>query len=266
MSAQASSALRADKRFGQNYLQDRGVLTRIIRAIAPREDDHFIEIGPGEGALTAPLLEAGASVTAIELDRRLLPGLQARFVESPGFRLIHGDALKTDITALATDNAAPLRLVGNLPYNISTPLLFHVLTHGAAVRDMHFMLQREVVERMVAGPGSKRYGRLSVALAAQARCEALFDVPPGAFRPPPKVTSAIVRLTPRAPDTPLAAPARFDSLLRQAFAQRRKTLANALAGSCSATQLADCGIDPRARAETVPVAQWIQLANRLAEG
>ena len=265
MSARPDRALRADKRFGQNYLHDRGVLARIIRAVMPRDEDHFIEIGPGEGALTAPLLAAGARVTAIELDTRLLPGLEARFGGSPGFRLIHADALKTDITALGAGDTAPLRLVGNLPYNISTPLLFHVLTHSAAVRDMHFMLQREVVERMVAVPGSKRYGRLSVALAAQARCAALFDVAPGAFRPPPKVTSAVVQLKPRAPEPPLAAPGRFDSLLRQAFAQRRKTLANALAGACSAAQLADCGIDPRARAETVPVAQWIRRANRLAE-
>lgn len=266
MSTVAGSVLRADKRFGQNYLHDQGVLARIIRAVAPREGEHFIEIGPGEGALTAPLLESGARVTAIELDARLLPGLEARFGDTPGFHLIHADALKTDITALGTGDTAALRLVGNLPYNISTPLLFHVLRHSAAVRDMHFMLQREVVERMVAGPGSKRYGRLSVALAAQARCQALFDVAPGAFRPPPKVTSAIVRLTPQAPEPPLTAPERFDSLLRHAFAQRRKTLSNALAGQCTAEQLTDCGIDPRARAETVPVAQWIHLANRLAAG
>ncbi|WP_043769054.1 16S rRNA (adenine(1518)-N(6)/adenine(1519)-N(6))-dimethyltransferase RsmA [Algiphilus aromaticivorans] len=266
MSTEAGSVLRADKRFGQNYLHDQGVLTRIIRAITPREDDHFIEIGPGEGALTAPLLESGARVTAIELDARLLPGLEARFGDTTRCRLIQADALKTDITALGAGDTAALRLVGNLPYNISTPLLFHVLSHSAAVRDMHFMLQREVVERMVAGPGSKRYGRLSVALAAQARCQSLFDVAPGAFRPPPKVTSAIVRLTPQAPTPPLTAPARFDSLLRHAFAQRRKTLSNALSGQCTAEQLAGCGIDPRARAETVPVAQWIHLANRLAEG
>lgn len=256
---------RADKRFGQNYLHDRGVLDRIIRAITPRPDDHFIEIGPGEGALTAPLLDAGARVTAIEFDSRLLAGLETRFAGAPRFTLVHADALKTDIGALAASEAAALRLVGNLPYNISSPLLFHVLAYSRTLRDMHFMLQREVVERMVATPGNKRYGRLTVALAAQARCEKLFDVAPGAFRPPPKVTSSVVRLRPQTPEPALTAPARFDALLRHAFQQRRKTLSNALGALCSAEQLSANGIDPRARAETVPVADWIRLANALGE-
>lgn len=266
MNDAAGAAPRADKRFGQNYLHDQGVLARLTRAVAPSAGDHFIEIGPGEGALTAPLLAAGARVTAIELDARLLPGLEARFAETPRFTLVHADALKTDISALGDAQPGALRLVGNLPYNISSPLLFHVLAHSHALRDMHFMLQREVVDRMVAAPGNKRYGRLTVALAARARCDKLFDVAPGAFRPPPKVTSAVVRLRPQTPEPPLINAERLDALLRGAFGKRRKTLANALAGLCSADQLAGQGIDPRARAETVPVADWIRLANAGTQG
>ena len=254
---------RPRKRFGQNFLTDRNIIERISSAIRPSADQHLLEIGPGQAALTEALLPYCGKLTAVEIDRDLAATLRQRFAAETRFELIEADALKVDFATLSD---APLRVVGNLPYNISTPLVFHLLQSRARIIDFHIMLQREVVERMVAGPGSKRYGRLSVALAAQARCQALFDVAPGAFRPPPKVTSAIVRLTPQAPEPPLTAPERFDSLLRHAFAQRRKTLSNALAGQCTVEQLTDCGIDPRARAETVPVAQWIHLANRLAAG
>ena len=252
---------RADKRFGQNYLHDRRVVERIIRAIAPRQGDMIVEIGPGEGALTSALIESGATLTAIELDARLLAGLQARFGDR--FTLLHQDALQVDLDALASANGA-IRLVGNLPYNISTPLLFHVLRYAHRIADMHFMLQKEVVDRMGAAVGSKQYGRLTVALAAHATVEPLFDVAPGAFRPAPKVTSTVVRLRPRSPVPPLHAPRALDRLLRAGFSQRRKTLGNALSGVCSRTLLGDCGIDPQARAETVSPGAWIGLANALA--
>ena len=251
---------RADKRFGQNYLHDRRVVDRIIRAIAPREGDCIVEIGPGEGALTGALIDSGATVTAIELDERLLPGLQARFADR--FTLLHQDALRVDLDALAR-NGDRIRLVGNLPYNISTPLLFHVLRFAHRIDDMHFMLQKEVVDRMGADVGSKQYGRLTVALAAHTAVEPLFDVAPGSFRPAPKVTSTVVRLRPRPPKPRLLAPQALDRLLRAGFSQRRKTLANALSGVCPKTLLSDCGIDPRARAETVTPAAWIGLANAL---
>ena len=260
-----AEAPRADKRLGQNFLYDRRVIDRIVAAIAPRPDDCIVEIGPGEGALTAPLLDAGVRVTALELDTRMLPGLERRFGDIANARILHADALATDLATLYPD-AGTIRLVGNLPYNISTPLLFHVLRFAGIVTDMHFMLQREVVARMCAAPGGKEYGRLTVALAAQARVEALFDVAPGAFRPAPKVTSTVVRLRPAMPEVPLQAPERLDALLRAAFAKRRKTLSNALAGVCAPADLEACGIDPRARAETVPVADWIRLANHLAQG
>ncbi|MHA7834780.1 MAG: 16S rRNA (adenine(1518)-N(6)/adenine(1519)-N(6))-dimethyltransferase RsmA [Algiphilus sp.] len=252
--------VRADKRFGQNYLHDRRVVDRIIRAIAPREGDRIVEIGPGEGALTGALIDSGAMVTAIELDDRLLPGLQARFADR--FTLLHQDALRVDLNALA-DDSDRIRLVGNLPYNISTPLLFHVLRFAHRIDDMHFMLQKEVVDRMGADVGSKQYGRLTVALAAHTAVEPLFDVAPGAFRPAPKVTSTVVRLRPRSPQPALLAPQALDRLLRAGFSKRRKTLANALSGVCPRTLLSACGIDPQARAETVTPAAWIGLANAL---
>ena len=260
MSTEAGSALRADKRFGQNYLHDQGVLARIIRAIAPREDDHFIEIGPGEGALTAPLLESGARVTAIEFDARLMPGLEARFGDTPRCRLIQADALKTDITALGTGDTAALRLVGNLPYNISTPLVFHLLQSRARIIDFHIMLQREVAERMAAQPGSKTYGRLSVAVSLAARADILFDVPPGAFFPPPKVRSSIIRLTPRDVELPWRA---LDRVLQAAFSARRKTLRNALGKLFSAEQLQAHGLDPQLRPENLSPDQFLALATTL---
>jgi 16S rRNA (adenine1518-N6/adenine1519-N6)-dimethyltransferase len=250
------------KRFGQHFLHDPGVLRRIVQAVAPRSGQRLVEIGPGEGALTLPLLEACGEITAIELDRDLIEPLRARAAGRGILHIVHADALAVDLTALA--RGSRLRLVGNLPYNVSSPILFHCLDHLAAIVDMHFMLQKEVVERMAAAPGSKTYGRLSVMLQARCRVEPLFEVAPGCFRPPPKVDSAVVRLSPLPQDAlDIADPALFARLVKAGFAQRRKTLANALAGIAAPQALAAAGIDPRARAEAVPVAAWARLSRCL---
>ncbi|HQX23501.1 MAG TPA: 16S rRNA (adenine(1518)-N(6)/adenine(1519)-N(6))-dimethyltransferase RsmA [Pseudomonadota bacterium] len=257
----ATGPHRTKKRFGQHFLHDRGVIERLLRAIDPQPGERFVEIGPGDGALTFPLLARIGRLTAIELDRDLIPRLRERGGDA--LELVEADALTVDLTALAAGQ--PMRLVGNLPYNISTPILFHALAHAGAVQDMHFMLQKEVVDRMGAGPGSKVYGRLSVMLQARCRVEPLFKVGPGAFQPPPKVDSAIVRLVPLpAAAIGLLDPARFEAVVRAAFAQRRKTLRNALAGVADVATLQAAGIDPQARAETVAVADYVALANRLA--
>src|SRR3954463_5884638 len=184
------------KRFGQHFLHDQGILRKIVLAIAPERGDNIVEIGPGEGALTLPLLRELGRLTAIELDRDLVPRLRAAAAGIGDIEIINADVLTVDLSALA--ERGPLRIVGNLPYNISSPILFHCIDHIDAIRDMHFMLQKEVVERMAAAPGSKVYGRLSVMLQLACRVDPLLSVPAGAFRPPPKVESAVVRLTPRA--------------------------------------------------------------------
>jgi len=250
------------KRFGQHFLHERGVIERILHALAPLPGERFVEIGPGEGALTLPLLAEIGRLTAIELDRDLIPILAERAAGVGTLELIEADALTVDFGALA--GGGLLRLVGNLPYNISTPLLFHALRYAGSIQDMHFMLQKEVVQRMAADPGSKAYGRLSVSLQARCRVHHLFDVAPGSFRPPPKVDSAIVRLV------PLPEPAldqrgtdALDRLLRAAFAQRRKTLRNALRGLAADAELLAHGIEPSARAEDVPVERYVALARQL---
>jgi len=250
--------LKARKRFGQHFLHDSGVLKRLIDAIAPATGDVIVEIGPGEGALTRPLLERVAHLTAIEIDRDLAARLAGEF--PPGrLSVVCADALEFDFAALAPD----LRVVGNLPYNISTPILFHLARHAARVRDMHFMLQREVVQRMVAKHSTAEYGRLSVMLQTRFRMHRLFDVSPGAFRPPPKVDSAVVRLVPLAqkPDWDQAL---LEKVVRQAFSARRKTLRNALG-----LQPADCdrlGIDAGARPENLSPADYVRIAMRGAPG
>lgn len=252
----------ARKRFGQNFLHDPGVIARIVAAIAPRAGDHLVEIGPGQGALTFPLLERVGALTAIELDRDLAAWLRTEAPRHGDLTLIEADALTVDFSAFERQ---PLRLIGNLPYNISTPLLFHALTHANAIADMHFMLQREVVERMAAPAGNKTFGRLSVMLQARCTVESLLHVPGGAFRPAPKVESAVVRLVPRPPsdiaDIDFAA---LDRVVRAGFAQRRKTLHNALSGVVDDAQLRALGIDPSARAETLPVPAWLALARTVA--
>jgi 16S rRNA (adenine1518-N6/adenine1519-N6)-dimethyltransferase len=248
------------KHYGQHFLHERGVIDRIVAAIAPQPDDRIVEIGPGEGALTLPLLHASGALTAIELDGELIAPLRARASEIGTLEVIHADVLEVDLTALAAGGR--LRLAGNLPYYVSSPILFHCLAHADAIADMHFMLQKEVVDRMAAPPGSKVYGRLSVMLQLACRVEPLLRVAPGAFRPPPRVDSAVVRLTPMPaalrPDPALADG--IEAIVRAAFGQRRKTLANALRGLLDADAIRAAGIDPGARAETVAAQGFVALA------
>jgi 16S rRNA (adenine1518-N6/adenine1519-N6)-dimethyltransferase len=253
------------KRFGQHFLHERAVIDRILLALDPQPGERIVEIGPGEGALTWPLLKRTGVLTAVEIDRDLVPRLRAAAGTIGELTIVEADALTVDLTTLAAGGM--LRLVGNLPYNISTPLLFHVLEHSAVVTDMHFMLQKEVVDRMAAGPGSKVYGRLSVMLQARCRVEPLFKVPPGAFRPPPKVDSAVVRLIPLAPsEVKIPDAGMFDLVVRAAFAQRRKTLRNALQQLGGSDRIVAAGIDPGARAEDVDVAGFLALADAFAVG
>jgi 16S rRNA (adenine1518-N6/adenine1519-N6)-dimethyltransferase len=252
------------KSLGQHFLSDPGMIDKIVRAIAPQPGDRLVEIGPGAGAITRPLLQRHGALTVIEFDRDLIEPLTALGAElGAALSIVHADVLTVDFSALAGDT--PIRLVGNLPYNISSPILFHALDHLDAIGDMHFMLQKEVVDRMAAAPGSKVYGRLSVMLQARCRVTPLFKVPPGCFRPPPKVDSAVVRLEPRDPaELGLVRPERFAQVVRAAFSQRRKTLRNALGTVCTPEQIEAVGIDPGARAETVSVADFVNLANSLA--
>ena len=250
------------KRFGQHFLHDAQVVRRIVQAIGPQPGDRIVEIGPGEGALTLPLLRALGRLTVIELDRDLVPRLAAAAQGTGELEIVNADVLTVDFGALAAGE--PLRVVGNLPYNISSPILFHCIDHLYAIRDMHFMLQKEVVERMAAAPGSKVYGRLSVMLQLACRVEPLIEVPPGAFVPPPKVDSAVVRLVPRPPaERPDAAPEAIARVVRAAFGQRRKTLANALRGLLDADRIAAAGVDPRTRAEQLAPGAFVELARAL---
>jgi 16S rRNA (adenine1518-N6/adenine1519-N6)-dimethyltransferase len=242
----------ARRRFGQHFLHDPRVLARIADAIAPRGGDVLVEIGPGEGALTAPLLERAGKLEAIEVDRDLAAALAARF--APWQLTVHcADALRFDFARFPEG----MRLAGNLPYNISTPLLFHLAAYADRVRDMHFMLQLEVVERMVAAPSTPEYGRLSVALQARFAMAKLFTVGKGSFRPPPKVESAVVRLVPLATRLPVDE-ARFDDILRRAFSARRKTLRNAL----PELDFTALGLDPKLRPENLSPDDYLRIAKR----
>ena len=255
---------RARKRFSQNFLHDAHYIARIVEAIDPRPADRIVEIGPGLGALTGPLVECAAPITAVEIDRDLAARLRQRF-SAARLTLIEGDALEFDWRRFADGDARPLRVVGNLPYHISTPLLFALLPIADRVRDQHFMLQKEVVGRLVAAPGGKDYGRLSVTLQFRYRVTRLFNVPAGAFSPPPQVDSSIVRLVPKPleelPDIDAQVLAR---VIAAAFSQRRKTLRNALADQLGAEDIAACGIDPGERAERLAVEQFVALARRAA--
>lgn len=256
---------RPKKHLGQHFLHDRGVIERIVAAIAPRAGERIVEIGPGEGALTLPLLRAAGRLTAVELDEALIDPLRERAAAIGGLDVIHADILEVDLTSLAAGGR--LRVAGNLPYYVSSPILFHCLAHADAIADMHFMLQKEVVDRMAAAPGGKVYGRLSVMLQLACRVEPLLRVPPAAFRPPPRVESAVVRLTPLPPSA-RAAPdlrATIETVVRASFGKRRKTLANALRGMLDAEAIRAAGIDPRARAETVPPRGFVALALRVRE-
>jgi 16S rRNA (adenine1518-N6/adenine1519-N6)-dimethyltransferase len=256
--------MRPRKRFGQHFLHDPAVLERIVAAIAPRSGDVLVEIGPGPGALTGPLLEMADTLDVIEIDRDLAAALRARYAARPEVRIHEGDALSFDYAALAQERGRKLRVVGNLPYNISTPLLFHLLDAGQALVDMHFMLQKEVVDRIVAPPGNRQYGRLGVMLAPRVLATKLLDIGPGAFRPPPQVWSALVRLEMRADPPQWATQPQFGAVVSAAFGQRRKTLRNALAGLLSAAQISAAGIDPGARAETLAAADFGRLALAVA--
>jgi 16S rRNA (adenine1518-N6/adenine1519-N6)-dimethyltransferase len=253
---------RPKKSFGQHFLHERRYIERIVSAISPRPDDLLVEIGPGEGALTFPLLAAAGKLTAIELDTDLIPNLQAHAAGIGELSIVHSDVLKVDFTAMAQRlGVARLRIAGNLPYYISSPILFHCVDHAAVISDMHFMLQKEVVDRMAAEPGSKVYGRLSVMLQLACKVEPLFDVPPGAFRPPPKVDSAVVRLVPLAAEARHDAdPERLQLIVKAAFAQRRKTLGNALRQHLDADAIRQADVDPKARAETLSPEDFVRLA------
>jgi 16S rRNA (adenine1518-N6/adenine1519-N6)-dimethyltransferase len=256
--------VRAKKRLGQHFLHDPAVLRRLVGAIAPAPADRMVEIGPGRGALTSLLLERLERLDVVEIDRELAASLPEN-VANPERLVVHTtDALDFDFGSLSAGQGT-LRIVGNLPYNVSTPLLFHLLQFRDAIRDLHVMLQREVVVRMTARPGGKDYGRLTVMLAAAARCDALFDVGPGAFQPPPKVWSTVVRITPRTPDFQIGDRARFAALVAHLFSMRRKTLGRALKGRVSAEQIASLDIDPMARPETLAPSDFAKLAALDAE-
>ncbi len=253
---------RPRKRFGQHFLHDRHTLQRIVDAIAPRPEDHLIEIGPGRGALTFLLMQRLPRLTAIEVDRDLARYLRDEAARRDGeLQLINEDALKFDFSQLANEPRS-LRVVGNLPYNISTPLIFHLIEAIDSLRDLHFLLQKEVVDRLAAQPGSKAYGRLSVMTQYHCHAERLFDVPPGAFQPPPKVDSAVVRLIPhQSPPVTAVEPAHFQALVQQAFSQRRKTLRKSLKQLATREDFQHAGIDSSQRPEQLAVQEFVELSN-----
>jgi 16S rRNA (adenine1518-N6/adenine1519-N6)-dimethyltransferase len=251
---------RPRKRFGQHFLHDAGVISDIVAAIAPDRQDTLVEIGPGHGAITGPLARLAGSLHAVEFDRDLVASLRRQYADSRSVTIHEADALRFDFAALGSK----LRIVGNLPYNISTPLLFHLVEFRDCIQDMHFMLQKEVVDRMAAAPGSRDFGRLTVMLGCSMQVAHLFDVPPDAFQPPPKVMSAVVRLAPQPAGTyQIEDHALLKKIVAQAFTQRRKTIRNALRQQASEAQLVAAGISPGARPEQLAISQWIELANLL---
>ncbi|ATZ10583.1 16S rRNA (adenine(1518)-N(6)/adenine(1519)-N(6))-dimethyltransferase RsmA [Erwinia amylovora] len=254
----------ARKRFGQNFLNDQYIIDSIVNAIHPQRGEAVVEIGPGLGALTEPVGERLDSMTVVELDRDLAARLQSHPFLGPKLTIFQQDAMTFDFAALAQEKGQPLRVFGNLPYNISTPLMFHLFSYVGAIKDMHFMLQKEVVNRLVAGPGSKAYGRLTV--MAQYYCQVIpvLEVPPESFTPAPKVDSAVVRLMPYAqPLHPVDDIRALSRITTEAFGKRRKTLRNSLGHLFTTDVLAEMNIDPTLRAENITVAQYCQLANWL---
>jgi len=253
----------ARKRFGQHFLVARPVIDDIVAAIGVRDSDTIVEIGPGRAAITEPLALCARKLHAIELDRDLIASLRQRFGDRNNVAIHEADALSFDYSTLVDNGAtnSSLRIVGNLPYNISTPLLFHLLNFRQWISDAHFMLQKEVVDRMVAEPGSKRYGRLTVMLRSQCEVVSLFDVDPGAFSPPPKVTSSVCRLRPLEKELGDAEDRQaLDQIVKAAFSKRRKTLRNALLGVVDSATIERCGLDTGARPEEIPVDAWVSLA------
>lgn len=251
------------KRFGQNFLNNDRIIQQIVAAISPKPNQHLVEIGPGEAALTQPLLEQVDRLDIIEIDNDLIAPLTAKLGHYPAFHLHHTDALTFDYAQLSEPDSQPLRIVGNLPYNISSPLLFHLMNFADRIEDMHFMLQKEVVERITAQPGIKAYGRLSVMLQYACDVEYLLTVAPENFNPPPKVDSAIIRLRPYQ-QKPFQAEDEmaFADLVRQAFSQKRKTLRNNLKGWLTELQIEQCDITPSSRAETLTIENFVCLANQ----
>lgn len=254
---------RAKRRYGQHFLHDRGTIERIVRAIAPAAGDRIVEVGPGRGAITAPLLAIVGEMDVVEIDAGVVPRLEERCAGIGRLRVHVADALEFDFRALR-GAGPPLRLVGNLPYNVSTPLLFHFVSQLDAIRSMHFMLQKEVVARMAARPGTRDYGRLTVMLAPWVRVEPLFDIGTGAFSPPPKVVSTFFALHPHAaPPFAIADHAAYARVVASAFSQRRKTLRNSLAGLLDPAAIVAAGVDPGARPETLAPDRFAALAARL---
>ncbi|PSF05241.1 16S rRNA (adenine(1518)-N(6)/adenine(1519)-N(6))-dimethyltransferase [Marinobacter fuscus] len=255
---------QARKRFGQNFLHDPGVIEKIVRSINPKPEDALVEIGPGLGALTEEILALNPRLQVVELDRDLIPVLRTKFFNYPDFCIHEADALNFDFRQLMTDR--PLRIIGNLPYNISTPLIFHLLEQSGVVQDMHFMLQKEVVLRLAAGPGDNNYGRLGIMAQYFCKVQPLFEVGPGAFRPAPKVDSAIVRLVPH---QTLPHPAKdlktLQSVVRTAFNARRKTLRKALASLVTVEQLHSLEINDGLRPENLSLADYVKVADLLVE-
>lgn len=251
------------KRFGQNFLHDHRIIYNIIASLQARPGEHWVEIGPGQGALTEPLLKEGARLDVVELDRDLVALLKEKFKQHDRLRIHSADALKFDFASLA-DDSQKLRVIGNLPYNISTPLMFHLLDNASCIQDMHFMLQKEVVDRICAAPGSKKYGRLSVMMQYYCATELLFDVPPESFDPAPQVTSAIVRLIPhQQPPVEVNDIAKLNKVVTQAFSQRRKTLRNSLKTLIAEQDIEALNIDPTLRAETISLSDFAKLSNLL---
>ncbi len=249
---------RPRKRFGQNFLVSNDVIDGIVNAIAPHADDTLVEIGPGRGAITKPLADSGAELHAVEFDRDLVPLLREQFANYSNVHIHEADALQFDYSSFGED----IRIVGNLPYNISTPLLFHLVKYKANVRDLFFMLQKEVVQRIAAQPGSKNYGRLTIMLGCHMQSYSLFDVPAESFDPVPKVTSSVIALRPLAADTvAISDEAKLTAIVAQAFSKRRKTLRNALKGQVNDASFAVAGIDPSSRPEQISIESWIALSN-----
>lgn len=253
---------QARKRFGQHFLHDPGVIGRIVAAIAPQPQDRMVEIGPGLGALTLPLLARLDQLHAVEIDRDAIRHLHEITQDDPRLHIHSGDVLQFSFAHIYEGER--LRLVGNLPYNISTPLLFHLIEQRERILDMHFMLQKEVVDRMAAAPGSEHYGRLTVMLAPWVKIEPLFDIGPGAFKPPPRVVSTVVRLTPHEQPLQIGDRRHFATVVGAAFSQRRKTLRNSLKPFLDIEDIVAAGIDPGLRAEVLSPAEFVALSSRLA--
>ncbi len=252
---------RPRKRFGQHFLTDAATIEQIVAAIQPRDTDTIVEVGPGRGAISDPLVKLAGEFHAIELDRDLAAVIRKRFAHLSNVTIHEDDVLKFDFASLGNE----LRIVGNLPYNISTPLLFRLVEFRHVIRDMHFMLQKEVVDRMAAGPGSKTYGRLSIMLGCHMEIMPLFDVPASAFDPPPKVTSSVVRLCPLPADRFEISDQRiYSQIVAEAFSQRRKTLRNALKASATEDDLIAAGMDPTLRPEQASIDNYVALANLIS--